>query len=195
MCFDLSNNNLMLWSDSIGSYTNSTIVREPWQDFSGLLFVGVQPLIIVWILVFLILIWIISFLTSKCNWICKIIGQISLLCDVDNSTEWFRTHQKSTGYLYPKCLMHICTKISGPSVANCEVPGSLNWFKIIHNNLTNPYYLMLKQEGSREYTFGVKNIQKSELRPLHKFEQDLDLLAAKMCLLVMGYQQPGSASP
>ncbi len=35
---------------------------------------------------------------------------------------------------------------------------------------------MLKQEGSPEYTFGVKNIQKSELRSLHKFEQDLDLL-------------------
>ncbi len=32
---------------------------------------------------------------------------------------------------------------------------------------------MLKQEGSPEYTFGVKNIQKSELRPLHKFEQVL----------------------
>ena len=32
---------------------------------------------------------------------------------------------------------------------------------------------MLKWEGSPEYTFGVKNIQKSELRPLHKFEQDL----------------------
>ncbi len=32
---------------------------------------------------------------------------------------------------------------------------------------------MLKHESSPEYTFGVKNIKKSELRPLHKFEQDL----------------------
>ena len=43
----------------------------------------------------------------------------------------------------------------------------------MHNNLTNPYYLRLKQECSLDYTFGVKNIQKSEVRPLHKFEQDL----------------------
>ncbi len=87
-------------------------------------------------------------------------------------------HQKSTGYLHPKWLMHICTKISGPSLANCEASGSLNGLKIIHNNLTSPYYLMLKLEGSPEYTFGVKNIRKSEVKPLHKFEQDLDLLAA-----------------
>ena len=33
---------------------------------------------------------------------------------------------------------------------------------------------MLKREGSPEYTFGVKIIQKSEVRPLHKFEQILD---------------------
>ena len=65
----------------------------------------------------------------------------------------------------PKWLMPICTKISGSSVAYCEAPGSLNGLKIIHKNLTNSYYLMLKQEGSPEYTFGVKNIQKSELRP------------------------------
>ncbi len=58
-------------------------------------------------------------------------------------------------------------------MADCEAPGSLNGLKIIHKILTNPYYLMLKWEGSPEYTFGVKNIQKSELRPLHKFEQDL----------------------
>ncbi len=59
-------------------------------------------------------------------------------------------------------------------MANCEAPGSLNGFKIIHNNLTNPYFLMLKWEGSPKNTFGVKNIQKSELKPLHKFEQDTD---------------------
>ena len=58
-------------------------------------------------------------------------------------------------------------------MTDCEAPGSLNGFKIIHNNLTNPYYLMFKWEGSPEYTFGVKNIQKSELRTLHKFEQKL----------------------
>ncbi len=69
--------------------------------------------------------------------------------------------------------MHICTKSSVPSVAICEAPGSLNGFKIIHKNLTNPHYLMFQWEGSPEYTFGVKNIQKSEVRPLHKFEQDL----------------------
>ncbi len=69
--------------------------------------------------------------------------------------------------------MPICTKNSGPSVANCEAPGFLNGFKIMHNKLTNPYHLMLKQGGSPEYTFGVKNIQKSEVGPLHKFEQDL----------------------
>ena len=40
---------------------------------------------------------------------------------------------------------------------------------------------MLKQEGSPEHTFGVKNIQKSELRPLHKFEQELGLLCCKLC--------------
>ncbi len=58
----------------------------------------------------------------------------------------------------PKWLMHIYTKISGPSVTNCEAPGSLNGTKIIQNNLTNLYYLMLKREGSPEYTFDVKNI-------------------------------------
>ncbi len=58
-------------------------------------------------------------------------------------------------------------------MADCEAPGSLNRSKIIHNNLTNPYYLILKWEGSPEYTFGVENIQLSEVRPLHKFEQDL----------------------
>ncbi len=42
---------------------------------------------------------------------------------------------------------------------------------------------MLKWEISPVYTFGVKNIQKSEVRPLHKFEQDLDLLAATVHVL------------
>ncbi len=80
----------------------------------------------------------------------------------------------------PKWLMHICTKISCPSMGNCEAPGSINELKIIHNNLTYPHYLMLKREGSSEYTFGVKNIQKSELRPLHKFEQAVIASAASM---------------
>ncbi len=71
----------------------------------------------------------------------------------------------------PKWRMHICTKNSCTSVGNCEASGSVNRFKITHNNLTYPYYLMLKREGCCEYTFGVKNIQKSELRTLHKFEQ------------------------
>ncbi len=65
-------------------------------------------------------------------------------------------------------------------MADFEAPGSLIGSKIIHSNLTNPYYLMLKWEGSPEYSFAVENTQKSEVRPLHKFEQDISSACAVM---------------
>ncbi len=40
-----------------------------------------------------------------------------------------------------------------------------------HNNLTYPYYLMDKRGVPSVYSFDVKNIQNSKLRPLHKFAQ------------------------
>ena len=40
---------------------------------------------------------------------------------------------------------------------------------------------MLKRDGSPEYTFGVKNNQKSELRALHKFEQAVICAASMAC--------------
>ncbi len=165
MCFDLSDEKGMQWSVSIGSYTSSTIVREPWQDFSRLLVLRAQPLIIVQVLVFLILTWVISLLTSMCNWLCQIC-QISLLFIILTTVQSGLEFPSEVHWLpLPKWLMHIFTKSSGLSEAICEAPGSLKGFKIIHNNLTNPYYLMLKWEGPPEKTFGVKNIWKSELRP------------------------------
>ena len=62
MCFDLSDRKGMQWSISIGSCSNMRIVRESWQDFSGLICLEELHLIyrIVRILVFLSLTWVTS---------------------------------------------------------------------------------------------------------------------------------------
>ena len=58
-------------------------------------------------------------------------------------------------------------------MAYYEAPGSLNGFEKVHSNVTNPCYLgpnVKTRESS--WVLVWKNIQKSELRPLHKFEQN-----------------------
>ncbi len=54
MCFDLTDKKGMQWSIPIGSCAYMRIVRELWQDFSGLICLQELCLIyrIVWILVF-----------------------------------------------------------------------------------------------------------------------------------------------
>ena len=90
--------------------------------------------------------------------------RFSFQCELESPPEVHWLHIYQNGWC--KFLQFPC-----PTVAHCEAPGSLNGLKIAHNNLTYPHYLVVKQEVPPVYTFNVKNIQKSELRPLHKFEQ------------------------
>ncbi len=111
----------------------------------------------------------------NCVRIYKIIVQISF-------PKWVLILPEVHWLHVPKWLMQIFTEISWQTLANCEATGCLNGLKITHSTLTYLHYLMFKREVPSVYTFGVENIQKFELRPLHKFAQ-----AASQCSMPMAW--------
>ena len=85
-------------------------------------------------------------------------------------------HHKSEIYLGYKMADPSLYKKSCQTLANFAFPTLCNCLKIMKDNLTWPHNVQLKSLVHLLYVFYTINIQKFEVRHLHKFEQAFEIM-------------------